>query len=44
MAPGGPAPVAGAQPGGLGARFLARLIDGLILLIPNVVLVVASTT
>ena len=31
VAPGGPAPVAGAQPGGLGGRFLARLIDGIIL-------------
>ena len=31
VSPGGPAPVAGAQPAGLGVRFLARLIDGLIL-------------
>jgi uncharacterized RDD family membrane protein YckC len=38
VAPGGPAPVAGVQPGGLGGRFLARLIDGVILIIPNVVL------
>ena len=39
VAPGGPAPVAGVQPGGLGARFLARLIDGVILIIPNGVLI-----
>jgi uncharacterized RDD family membrane protein YckC len=31
VAPGGPAPVAGVQPGGLGGRFLARLIDGIML-------------
>jgi uncharacterized RDD family membrane protein YckC len=31
VAPGGPAPVAGVQPGGLGARFLARLIDGILI-------------
>ncbi len=40
MAPGGPAPVAGAQPGDLLPRFLSRLIDGLILLVVNVILVV----
>ena len=31
VAPGGPAPVVGVQPGGLGGRFLARLIDGILI-------------
>ncbi len=39
--PGGPAPVAGAQPGDLLPRFLARLIDGLVLLVVNIILIVA---
>jgi uncharacterized RDD family membrane protein YckC len=30
VTPGGPAPVAGVQPGGLGSRFVARLIDGIL--------------
>ncbi len=31
VGPGGPAPVAGSQPAGLGIRFLARLIDGILI-------------
>jgi uncharacterized RDD family membrane protein YckC len=30
VSPGGPAPVVGVQPGGLGSRFLARRIDGIL--------------
>jgi uncharacterized RDD family membrane protein YckC len=41
VTPGGPAPVAGAQPGDLLPRFLSRLIDGLILAVVNVVLIAA---
>jgi uncharacterized RDD family membrane protein YckC len=41
VTPGGPAPVAAAKPGDLLPRFLSRLIDGLILLVVNVILVVA---
>ena len=33
-----PAPIAGAQPGGLGVRFLARLVDGLIFVVVNIAL------
>jgi uncharacterized RDD family membrane protein YckC len=40
VAPGGPAPVAGVQPGDLLPRFLSRLIDGLILFVVNVILIV----
>lgn len=41
VTPGGPAPVAGAQPADLLPRFLSRVIDGLILFVVNVILVVA---
>ena len=42
VAPGGPAPVAGVQPGGLGGRFLARLIDGIMLGILQAVISLAT--
>jgi len=37
-----PPPVAGAQPASLGPRFLARLVDGLIFFVVNIVLAVAT--
>jgi uncharacterized RDD family membrane protein YckC len=41
---GGPAPVAGAQPGGLLERFLARFIDGIIVGIVQVVIIVITNS
>ena len=37
-----PPPVAGAQPASLGPRFLARLVDGLIFFVVNIVLALAT--
>jgi uncharacterized RDD family membrane protein YckC len=42
VTPGGPAPVAGAQPAGLGFRFLARLIDGILIGILTAVITALS--
>jgi uncharacterized RDD family membrane protein YckC len=44
VTPGGPAPVAGSQPGDLLPRFLARLIDGLILVVVNIVVALITNT
>ena len=38
VTPGGPAPVTGAQPGGLGVRFVARLIDGILFAIISAII------
>src|SRR5688572_24077549 len=42
VSPGGPAPVAGVQPAGLGIRFLSRLIDGLMFGVLSVIIGAAS--
>jgi uncharacterized RDD family membrane protein YckC len=44
VAPGGPAPVAGSQPGDLLPRFLARLIDGVIFGILSGIIAAASNS
>jgi uncharacterized RDD family membrane protein YckC len=42
VSPGGPAPVAGVQPAGLGIRFLSRLIDGLMFGVVSLIIGAAS--
>jgi uncharacterized RDD family membrane protein YckC len=44
VAPGGPAPVAGVRPAGLGERFLARLIDGIIFFFINLIITIAVSS